>query len=457
MPVEQVASLLDRWRQADGMFARGRVLTEAVRLLRNLTPDERRTLARALAERGSPELAAQFEGSFGGSLEADKVRHIADQLLSMDDDELAAMIDDLRDPDQRRQLATDAVDRAFAMDGGPAVADGAPTSPPPGADTPPSGPPPPPGAPAPTGTDASDLDATDTDATATDAADTDAATSELDAAAAAARETVEQQRARLQELADADGDLELEDLTLGRQALGDQQLGAVALGGVALGSADLVEADLVDVGLGPGDAVAPAPNGPPGDVDATDRDPTDHEPTEHDPTEHDPTDQGRPDVRDQDDVRDDDQLTDAPTLAPVAVGSPGDAGRELSSQLDDVTDPADAVCRTLLDRLGTTDQALPRLKLLDDVRLDDLHATAALRVLDAYPDGWQRRRAAVRLLDAGALQGVAAGDLVHCFARTGDAAFVAGGLVDVGHLDAATLDGLLPDATVSRLRRRQER
>ena len=431
MPVEQVVSLLDRWRTADGMFARGRVLTEAVRLLRELTPDERRTLARALAERGSPELAAQFEGSFGGSLEADQVRDIANQLLYMDDDDLAALVDDLRDPDARRELAVDAVDRAFAVDGGVALADG-PTVPPPGGTDTPGGPPPPPGTHEQQVTHEQQGSATASD--------------ELEAAAAAARDTRDAQRARLQELADADDDLDLDDLTLADGELGDlelgsTELGAVALGGVALGSADLVEPDLVGVDLA-GTAT--------GTDDRTDGDRTDGDGGPAAPDHPDDPGPGEPPEPT------DDQATGGPA-DPTGAPVPGGPRHAVSAGGEpDAADPATATSDALLGRLGATTQALPRLKLLDDTRLDELDGSGALAVLDAFPDGWQRRRAALRLIEAGLLTDVTADDLVPRFARTGDATFVVGGLIDAGHLDAASLEGLLPATTVTRLRHRQE-
>jgi hypothetical protein len=142
--------------------------------------------------------------------------------------------------------------------------------------------------------------------------------------------------------------------------------------------------------------------------------------------------------------------------APVAVGSVADAGRDLHTQARDAADPTERPRRDLLARLAATEQAMARLRVLQDVSLDALDTAGALQVIDAFPDGWQRRRAAQRLVAAGALQDVGADDLVQRFARAGDATFVVGGLIDAGHLDVDALDGLLPTTTVTRLRHRRE-
>ncbi len=101
MPVDEVAALLARWRDADGVLDRGRVLGNAARLLAGLDRDERRVLAQALADEGAPELADRI----GHDLSADQVRGAARGLLSLDRDTVDHLVDQFADPDTRDDLA----------------------------------------------------------------------------------------------------------------------------------------------------------------------------------------------------------------------------------------------------------------------------------------------------------------------------------------------------------------
>ncbi|MCC5947454.1 MAG: hypothetical protein JJT89_03270 [Nitriliruptoraceae bacterium] len=462
MPVEQVAALLDRWRQADGMFGRGRILAEAVRLLRGLTPDERRLLARALSERGAPQIAAQLEESSGGTLDAEQVRGIADQLLYMEDDDLARLVDDLRDPQARAQMVQESIDRHLA------------------------GPPPPPGAPEPSGdagepappdaswaapdrsTPPQDAGGLTPPGAATAAAvaagaagaagasragartdDTDDGPTDPDESLAAAERRLADQQAQLDRLPDERGtdDGGSRSTELGDIDLGSTELGGIELGGIELGAADLVDADLVgaelaEVGVTAA-AAAPAAEAP-SDDHASDDGAADGgtEPGDRDGT---PTEDG---------------------TAPVPVGSPADPGRDLRALADDAAPEPDggasasgdtgtrserARCDELARALRGCDQAMARLQLLDAETLAPLRWELAVELLDAIPAGWQRRRAVTRLASAGALDGVDPGEVLRRFERRTDVAFVASSLVRDAGLAPDRLDGLVEDAVHRRL------
>lgn len=74
-----------------------------------------------------------------------------------------------------------------------------------------------------------------------------------------------------------------------------------------------------------------------------------------------------------------------------------------------------------------------------------------LALLDATPEGWQRRRIARRLIGAGDVHDVDASALLARFARTGDRAAVAGDLLAAHLVAPERLTELLPAATLARL------
>jgi uncharacterized membrane protein len=130
--VEDLAALAQRWRRAGGSMARVRVVADGARALAGLSLEERRLLARGLAERGAPELAERVAGRTplsGGEL-TDAVR----QLLSVDTDRLTAVAGDLRDPERRRELSERARQEVDALAAPPVAVPAGPTertSPPP--------------------------------------------------------------------------------------------------------------------------------------------------------------------------------------------------------------------------------------------------------------------------------------------------------------------------------------
>jgi hypothetical protein len=64
-------------------------------------------------------------------------------------------------------------------------------------------------------------------------------------------------------------------------------------------------------------------------------------------------------------------------------------------------------------------------------------------LLDAVPDGWQRRRVATRLVEADALQASDIAPVLRRFGRPSDASTVAGTMLAAGAVDLDDLDGLI--------------
>ncbi|GGI09700.1 hypothetical protein [Egicoccus halophilus] len=102
------------------------------------------------------------------------------------------------------------------------------------------------------------------------------------------------------------------------------------------------------------------------------------------------------------------------------------------------------------------DHASARIQTLTR-QLAEAPTRDALVELDALPDGWQRRRAVDRLLDAGVLDGIAPEALLGRFGRDGDRVRVAARLLEVGRLGPEELTALLPDGAARRLGRRARR
>lgn len=98
-----------------------------------------------------------------------------------------------------------------------------------------------------------------------------------------------------------------------------------------------------------------------------------------------------------------------------------------------------------------------RLRAVDELAAAADGPDAVLALLRRFPDGWQRRRAALRLLTDGLLDRLDPVDLLRLFAREGDRTRVAAALVGDGAVDVARLAGLLPDGSIRRLSRRAAR
>jgi hypothetical protein len=348
--IDQVADLLVRWRGSVGVFGRGRVLREGIQLLAGLDVDERRMLARSLAEQGAPDLAKRVEPSTGGAMSADQLWSVADGLLALEDQAADRLAASLRDPDERERLARQVLTQGVAS------FDGAPPS-------------------------ESDL------------------------------------RRRLAELPPPGtvGGQELGAQEPGAQEPSAQEPGGQELGGQELGSADLqamdlLETGLVDVGLhgtGP-DARSVTPAG----------------------------------------------AAEVPVAVPFVV-APEVRLPSLATGRGEGASTAEATA--LVQSLREAGTATIRFRALADHDLAGVDDATALEVLDALPDGWQRRRAAERLVDAGAFPTDQLTAALARFARPTDALFVAGALVAAGQVRAERFDGILSERMVRRLVARSER
>ncbi len=82
---------------------------------------------------------------------------------------------------------------------------------------------------------------------------------------------------------------------------------------------------------------------------------------------------------------------------------------------------------------------------------------AALERLLATPDGWQRRRLAIRLVERGEVSPSEALDIIAAFAATSDRTWVAGALLDARVLTFDDVEDLVPPTAHNRLQRRGER
>lgn len=397
MPVDQVIDLLTRWRTSSGMRDRGRLVRETVQTLRRLTPDERRTVARSLAERGvAPALANRLDDAAGGPRDI-RPNELVRGLVSMDRAQVDELIADLRDADTRNQLAQDAFDR---------LTDPPPDSPPadpelidPGVPTPgdaPAPPPPPPVGPPIDGTPpASRKIRSDAGATAATAGLLHRLGSDV--------------------------------AERGRPAVADPAEAAV--------HDDEAQDDATNVDASP-PSPAPAPTDArtPAAVDAI-----------------------LPDDEQDDEVAVGTTLTTASPAAgrstPVAAvpaATPGhgrpvlaDGGEHLLARVREAT--------TANGRLS----ALPRGRRTADGRR--FARSTVVQLLDAVPDGWQRRRFAVRLAELDAIPPDAIEAALGAFARASDATFVAGAMVANAAVHPDALAGLIDDRALRRLQIRAGR
>jgi hypothetical protein len=417
VPVDEVAGLLRRWRDAGGAWSRGRVLLDAAQLAGRLTPEERRSVAVALADTGAPDLARQLEARTGQPVDAHHLQAFADGLLELEGARLDQVI-----------AALEAADARLTATGPDTLL------------------PPPPGAPS------------------TVTAEDEALDQRLrDLAALEHLGDEELQGIRL-------GEIELGSPTLGEQDLGQQELGQAVLGEVGLTEVGLSEVGLSEVGLAEAalaGAAATAPDEPtPAIAPSAPADPAhDHTPgTDAAPLEV------------AADAPSGGLIEEAPAPGPasahttVAPAEPDDHTRGVTTEPRDAAlVPAAAAPRELTPRetaaaltrisgrLANARTAAARLALLSPETTRDLDASAALLVLDQVPAGWQRRRAATRLFAAGALAGVAPAELLARFPAAQDRRFVAADLLDASGLTADDLAGDLPPRVVRRLAIRAER
>jgi hypothetical protein len=116
--------------------------------------------------------------------------------------------------------------------------------------------------------------------------------------------------------------------------------------------------------------------------------------------------------------------------------------------------PVVPVAEELIDavrRASTTRERLREVRAMAGHDLDD-HGFRA--VLTALPDGWQRRRAARRLVQGGEVHDVDAAAVLDSFAAPGDRIAVASELIRAGLATAETVADALPPGAADRLRRR---
>jgi hypothetical protein len=332
VPVEDVADLLERWRHAGGVWSRSRVLAESANRLGRLSPEERRVLASALAEGGMPELVAPLRPDLPVRLEPHHVQTVVDGLLALDGEEIDDLVAVLRDPDQVRARAYEAL-RELPP----------PPAPPPGYDPAHL---PPPGSAAP----------------------------------------------RRREGRTA-------------PAVGDRDDGVPASG-------------VVPSTAGPAAAVDTAPS----------------------------TEVARAAVSTAADVSNAAKAGEAPSaaelharsrdVAPVAGPSPPPAAA--------VTDPGHV---DVLDELRRAPSPSARRRALARLGGQQLSGEEVVRLLDEVPDGWQRRRVTLQLLDLGALDTVPGATVLGRLGRASDRRFAAGALLDAGLLAPGDLPGLVPPST----------
>jgi hypothetical protein len=335
VPVEDLAELLDRWRDADSVWTRSQVITESARRLSRLTPAERRVLAQALAQQGAPHAAASLEARTGGSLPPAQVQTVIDELLTLDPDRIGELSSAL-------QASTAQGD----------TADGTPPHVPTGR---PADLPPPP-----------DLTPTNAQRSAAD----------LPPAPSQAPEPAPGQE------------------------------------------------------LWP-DGTAVTGDGTSGAIDDDHRDLDEGHTSEH---------------TDGQATHTDDDL---------------EVWEEIDGRLHRVgavVEPVAAVdLGPLVEAVRTAASAAQRRRLLADLEGRSLTSDEVRALLDAVPDGWQRRRAACQLLELGALDQVPATVPLDRLARTSDRRFLAGSLLDAGLLRPTELRGRLPTGTARRLTARAHR
>jgi hypothetical protein len=156
---------------------------------------------------------------------------------------------------------------------------------------------------------------------------------------------------------------------------------------------------------------------------------------------------------------------DGPPARDAPPGEPPTDGRDgAEAEAPAPTPPSAATTRAarratgkpgwhLAAQLQDAPNGRERLRLLDEVETV-LHGAAALRILDAVPDGWQRRTILRKLVTADRVRDLLATDVVDRFARNGDRFAAAALLVRTGTCD---LDDVLPaldPSDAARLRRR---
>jgi hypothetical protein len=108
-----------------------------------------------------------------------------------------------------------------------------------------------------------------------------------------------------------------------------------------------------------------------------------------------------------------------------------------------------------VDRLRSAGSASERFHALDELGTRRLPAREVVEVLQAVPDGWQRRRTVRHLLDAGNLELALAPTVITQLGRTADRVVIAGAMLDAPTLGPTVLEELLPPRAARRLTARR--
>jgi hypothetical protein len=335
VPVEDVAELLAQWREAGGVWSRGRLVADGASRVARLRPDERRLLAVALAQQGAPHLADRLEAQAGDRLDPGYAQGLTEALLSLEDEQVDDLVGALRHPERLRAQAGSVLEHL-----------------------------PPPPAP-------------------------------RDVPTQAPATRVEQ----------------------------PEHGGTPAPTGRAVGGADDARPPLEP----PPEHRAGPTAATPGTGAGTSR-------------------------------------TGPPTAGHAAAGVVEPGGPDVSPPLTRVAGSAAAdtrdggiVLTAALRQLEQAGSASERRAILAELDRYDLTTPEALRVLDAVPDGWQRRRAVRLLLDLGSLDGADPRAVLARLSQVPDRRFVASALLAAGRLHPRDLDDLLPAGTARRLAARARR
>jgi hypothetical protein len=145
--------------------------------------------------------------------------------------------------------------------------------------------------------------------------------------------------------------------------------------------------------------------------------------------------------------------TPAPT-GTATLGGPATATPEVAGGPDARDDRALPVVEELTDAVRRASTPRERLRAVRAMAGRDLDDHRFRAILDAFPDGWQRRRAARRLLAGGEVHDVDAAAVLASFAAPGDRIAVASGLIRAGLATADTVADALPPPAAARLHRR---
>jgi hypothetical protein len=136
------------------------------------------------------------------------------------------------------------------------------------------------------------------------------------------------------------------------------------------------------------------------------------------------------------------------------VRQPVTTDRTVSDDQPAPLTPHRDLARTV-DRLRRAGSAPERFQVLDALGTRRLPAREVVEVLQAVPDGWQRRRTVRHLLDAGNVDLALAPTVIMQLGRTADRVVIAGAMLDAPTLGPTVLEELLPPRAARRLTARR--